>query len=257
MKKILFAFGIISVLCLFTSCLSTKVSPGKKTDLYCLELPVSKKQDFTFRIYGVRNGNTIDVTNVYWFDNWGNGWTEALFVASGIIDIKQKNNKTQYYTVAQALNLEYPEAAKIRYKDTYLSIEESIRALSNRIERLNSMNEVIAENHKDLDYSDFDSYYRDYLFPEKFKKSEFRAKLNYKSEKTFGDGTFWNNEYTESVFPEYMWDARSSGTLFRDWEEGFDLLYILYNWDKTFGDNAKGELNVYKTKATKSKIVEE
>lgn len=259
MKKLLYIFSIVSALCLFTSCLSTKVSIGRKTDLYCLELPVGAKQDYHFRIYGVRNGNTIDVTNIYWFDNWGNGWTEALFAASGIIDVKEKNKKECYYTVAQALALEYPEIAKIRYKDTYLTGDSAIRALNDRLTRIDAINEVIEANpyRKELDYSDFDSHYRDLLFPEKFKHSDYRDELNNHSDKTLGDGTFWNKEYTEKLFPEYMWEARNSGTLFRDWEEGFDLLYVKYNWNVTFGDNAKGELKVYKTRAPKSKAVNE
>lgn len=241
---------------LFTSCISIKVNIGKKTDLYVLQLPVSKEQHYILRFYGVLNGDSFEVLQAYWFDNWGNGWTEARFIATGVLQLGPeygKKKQSRLYSVMEPVVLEYPEVVKIRYKDTYLIGNDAITALNNRLLRIDAINEVIKENSSTASYSAFQEACGSLLFPEKYRKSAERKMLNKDSQKVFGDGTNWNVEYTQKVFPEYMWEARNSGTLYRDWEEALDLIYVTYTWDNMFDIGKSGVLDVYETNPPEEK----
>lgn len=245
MKKLLFTLLCLSGFFTFVSCMSARVSFPRKTDLFCVQMDTTKKQDFHLKFYGELTGNILEVTHVYWFDNWANGWTEARFVATGTLRIDPEEDKLEDYEILTPVKLEYPEIAKIRFKDTYIEDEEGIKALNNRISRIESINEVIVKKYPDLDYGNFEDEAGVYLFPETYKKRKYSDEVeavgyNKDSEKQFGDGTFWSLEYTKANFPEYMWETRLTGTLYRDWEEGYDLIYILYKWNKLFGEEHNG-----------------
>ncbi len=249
MKKLIGFCFVISFFCVFfSSCVSSKVEIPVKTNFYGVEIKTPKKQNYKIKLYGTLKGDNLEVVTVYWFDNWANGWTEARFAATGNLKITPDNSKTVKYEVINPVVLEYPEAAKIRYKDTYLIDDDALKALNNRLSRIESINELIEQELYDYDYFEFELKVGEKFFPEKYKKSKTFADLNVESEKVFGDGTYWNVEYTQSVFPEYMWETRTSGTLYRDWEEAFDLIYVTYIWNKLFGVGVDGSLQIIKTK---------
>lgn len=252
MKKIftLLSSALLSLI-IFTSCVTTSIAIPKKTDLYGVQVKVPKSQKYIIRLYGNLKADTLDVTTVYWFDNWANGWTEARFTATGEIKINHTSQKEDFCEIIQPIILVETEAAKIRYKDTYISGEDGIKALNNRLSRVEAINEEISKNDRKYEYSWFRDYYGDYFFPERFKKSQFRIELNEESETIFGDGVNWNVEYTKKLFPEYMWEARNTGTLYRDWEEAFDLIFVLNRWNDMFGEGSKGTYKVVETTPSK------
>lgn len=245
MKKIFFTLICIAGFFTFVSCMSARVDFPRKSELFCIELDTSKSQDIHLKFYGKLNEDVLEVTYVYWFDNWANGWTEARFVASGALKFNPEEKKLKEYEVVTPLKLEYPELAKIRFKDTYIEGEDGITALNNRISRIESINEVIVKKYPDLDYDDFEDKAGIYLFPEKYTKSKYEDEVeavgyHKEGEKQLGDGTYWRLDYTKENFPEYMWETRLTGTLYRDWEEGYDLIYILYKWNELFGEEYNG-----------------
>lgn len=245
MKKLLFTMICLAGLLNLTACMSARVDFPRKTELFSIEMDTSRSQDFHLKFYGELTGNVLEVTHIYWFDNWANGWTEARFVATGTLKIDPTAKRLSNYEVLTPVVLEYPELAKIRFKDTYIEGEEGIKALNNRISRIESINEVIKAKYPDLNYGTFEDYAGIFLFPEKYSKRKYRnlvAATGYhkESEKVFGDGTFWRVDYTKDNFPEYMWETRVTGTLYRDWEEGYDLIYILYKWNELFGEKENG-----------------
>lgn len=250
-KSALLIIVIFSQVVLLTSCLSTKIDIGKKTDLCALEYP-NQNDDFIIRVYGVLDSTKtkLQVTQLYWFDNWRNGWTEIRFAASGEISIEKKKIRT-IYTITQPLKLEFPEAAKVRFKDTYLTGQDALKAVNNRLSRIESINEVLAEKFELFEKKRFNLRCGAYLFPEKYKESIEFFKLDLLSKKILGDGTYWNENYTKEVFPEYMWEARNSGTFYRDWEEANDLIYILFNWNIIFKEGQQVKFSKIKTTAPK------
>lgn len=246
---------VISIFSLFalSSCLSTKIDIGKKTDLCALEYS-TKGSDFKLKFYGVQNAaeTEIQVTQAYWFDNWRNGWTEVRFAASGVINVDKKKNRT-VYTIVQPLKIEYVEAAKVRFKDTYLVGQDAVKALNNRLSRIESINEVLTEKYEGKRLEALVLTCGPYLFPEVYKKSMEYLALDKTSNKILGDGTYWNETYTKEKYPEYMWEARNTGTLYRDWEEANDLIYILYNWNIIFCEGQTVKFDRIKTTAPKQK----
>lgn len=245
MKKLIYTILCLAAFFSFTSCMSTRIDFTKKTELYHIEIETPGKQYFTLKLYGELTENILEVTQVYWFDNWANGWTEVLFMATGTLKINPAQEVLRDYEVLTPVVLEYPERAKIRFKDTYIEKQEATKALNNRLSRIESINEVIAQKFTTVDYETFKVNVGAYLFPEKYTAHKYsyldvKSLLNKDSEKILGDGTYWNVDYTKSVYPEYMWETRNTGTLYRDWEEGMDLIYIIYSWNTMFGEKHNG-----------------
>jgi len=272
-KIILRIIMILAVTISFSACKTTDVigelnllktstiKPEKqhnydKTKTFYIEIESAKRgkgksnkdrQNVCLRLYGSKIEDLFTVQEIYWFDNAVTGWTEISFAASGQIKIKGRD-----YDVIKPVVLEFPQSAKIRIKDSVLINEEALSVLNNRLDRIQSVIDFLRQPSdfikcpKYVDYFSFEHKIGAFLFPEKYgyagatgklsgKKKFGRNKGNY----VIGDSIFWNDDYTKAVFPEYMWEVRNSGTLYKDWEQDFDLIYYLYNWDTFFGENAK------------------
>ncbi len=259
-NALLFVFGLC--LLVLSSCKSTpKTEAGDvngKPEII-LRMPVQKKQKFVLKLCGNYDtdgkSNIMNVESVYWFDNWNNGWTEVRFSASG--KLKLTGDSAVAYTVLEPVVLEFPEYVRMRIKDTYYKNETAIRNFQNRMDRMDSMLEflhvVIKEGKtkflNGVNYFTFESTVGCLLFPEIYgyiPGYNLKYKNVSKEEKIWGDDIFWNNKYTESFFPEYMWKVRNTGTLYRDWESNIDLFYILYFWDDFFSKDKKGILTKVK-----------
>lgn len=271
------AIILMSVSISFTACKSTDVigelnffktstiKPEKqhnydKTKTSYIEMQTAKqgkgkrkldRQDVCLRFYGTKNGNLFTINEAYWFDNGSTGWTEISFAASGQIELHE-DSSVFGYTVINLIVLDFPQAAKFRVKDSVLIGDDALKVLNNRLDRINSAVEFLKEpsefirSPRYIDYFSFEKKVGSYLFPEKYGYTE--AAIKFGGKKKFGrnkgnyvigDGSFWNLDYTQAAFPEYMWEVRNTGTLYKDWEQDFDLIYYIYNWEYFFGNDAK------------------
>lgn len=254
---------LFSLLC-FSSCKTTAILPEKQkefnpqeisyAEMSTFDMKVERKkirQNVKFKIYGTLEEDTLTVQEIYWFDNWPNGWTEVKFAARGQLKIKKNNSKT--YEIISPMEIEFPIMAKLRIKDSVLIEDQALKQFENRMDRITAAVEMLQDENnpyelknKFIDYSEFEETIGSILFPEKYKYSRpFLQYANFKRNKenkemyNFGDGIYWNTSYTEDVFPEFMWDVRNSGTLYKDWEENMDFFFYLYNWNHFFGKTAK------------------
>lgn len=246
----------------FTSCKTTNILPERQKDfssentvyaeMSTVRIKVGSRkirQNVTFKLYGTLEGNIFSVNEIYWFDNWQNGWTEAKFAASGQLKLRKTNQK--YYEVVTPIVMEFPTQAKLRIKDSVLIEDKALKTFENRMDRISSAIELLKDENaafnlknEFIPYPEFENIIGSVLFPEKYGfRNEFNyyskfKHLSHKEMFSLGDGVYWNIDYTKDVYPEYMWDVRNSGTLYKDWEENIDLFFYLYNWDFIFGNGA-------------------
>jgi hypothetical protein len=184
------------------------------------------------------SGYTLTVTELEWFSNWVDGWTEAKFLASGSISVagtgandKPQRDRARALSPVAPIAIESPSWAKIRYRDTIIDPDTATGQLANRWDRVVAITIFLAE--KNITYSgtgkdalrDFETNARKILFPELYGYPEGSTKGAGK-ESALAEGVSWDTAYTLAAFPEELRAIRDSGTILRDWEEGFELFLL-------------------------------
>jgi hypothetical protein len=132
-------------------------------------------------------------------------------------------------------------SGKIKLKGNRLTGNAALASLRNRRERILSLTEWMRERQEKTGnpvYFDsqkqFEEYWKSLLFPELLsavKRKRLREYPALNTEWRRADGVKWNLSYTESLFPEGLWEFRNSGALLRDWEEALPWIFMEYSWD--------------------------
>ncbi len=167
-------------------------------------------------------GWRLEVTNLDWFNNWPNGWTQATFDAGGTFELQSGK-----LTVKDPLILGDVRQATIRYFDTTLTGEEAQQALQHRWERIQAVAEFL-HTQKLPPFSqvqDFCNTLRPLLFPELYGYLPGHQRGQHFVE---GYGVFWDTDYTKAVFPPSLAEVRDSGTLWQDFRESPELWFFAY-----------------------------
>lgn len=193
------------------------------------------------------DGDTLcfqpDTAHAFW--NWHDGWTELDFVVEGEL-LFQREGHHWVYRGDGAPRLIDISMAAIRYKNTILRGEEARREALNRQNRLRAFAKLLQDEsvesalsarhpalYKNVKY--FHETIGKRLFPEAmghditWKNFDF-AEKGY----TRGHGIRWSVSATEALLPEELHELRTSGTLFRDYEEALPWLYLEWLWDYYF-----------------------
>jgi hypothetical protein len=85
------------------------------------------------------------------------------------------------------------------------------------------------------DWKEFENYWKPRLFPELVSKKKRPPEWTGGAVRQVrADSVKWNQEYTEILFPEELWELRNSGAMLRDWEETLAWIYLEYSWDSVF-----------------------
>ena len=134
-------------------------------------------------------------------------------------------------------------SGKIRFKSRRLTGNAALVPLRNRRERILSLIEWMGEWQEKIGNSayfdnqkEFDEYWKSLLFPELVPvKKRPRNYSTSEAEWSMADGVKWNLAYTESLFPEALWEFRNSGALLRDWEEALPWIFMEYSWNTIIG----------------------
>jgi len=175
---------------------------------------------------------TLVIESFHWFNNWNDGWTEAVFSATGDIKLSRKTGTWQI-TIGTMPVLEYPERATIRYRDTIIEGDSGLKQFKNRWDRITATSEFLATGLKDeiKNWPDFSVKGGKFLFPEVYGYGiGYKESSAVKENRNLAEGTSWDLRYTEEILPEEFREVRNSGTLFRDWQESSELFYISFNW---------------------------
>lgn len=187
------------------------------------------------------------ITGVRLFSNWGKGWTEGFFEASGKYEIYFNGNQ---FKITQIDKFELWDivSGEIRFGDVYYRGDDGLWKVKNRIDRLKEVSRIL--KNVPVDVKEVSKY----LFPElyKFDKLQDTGKLPQVFYDSMlephvreGSGIKWRVDYTQSVFPEQLWELRDSGTLYRDLTEAPKIFNAIYNIDELFDNLIKTEsLNI-------------
>jgi hypothetical protein len=183
----------------------------------------------------------IEFEELRYFGNWQRGWTEAVFPVTGSIRISF-DGEFWRGRVLEKPTIGPAKTAKLRYMDSYLSGEQAVEAVRNRAERI----EAAIAVWRDHDETWFERPVREKgLFKRSPKGQSFSETVGpvffpevygygngswSEGPWVRGDGRKWDAGYTRSRFPDHLWEVRDSGTLYRDWEEGFPLWYLTAQW---------------------------
>ncbi|MDR1898664.1 MAG: hypothetical protein LBQ55_01490 [Treponema sp.] len=162
------------------------------------------------------------------------GWNECILDLSGA-GIFTVSGDTARFSGAK------PETAlvssgKIRRGDRRITGDEALTNLRNRHERILALTGWMKEQPQGGNFTGrtaFISYWKPRLFPEKvFPNRRPPGWRNKNVRWVRAEGTRWNADYTEALFPEPLRPLRDSGALLRDWEEAFEWIYHEYAWDR-------------------------
>jgi hypothetical protein len=138
---------------------------------------------------------------------------------------------------------------EVRYYDTYYRGDDGVAKVRARVDRLRELSRILRDDF-DLapvyrsmrrgsgERRPFHSAVHPLLFPE-LADGELApavaSRVDLSREELLAEPTeigsdiAWSVRYTETVFPENLHALRNSGTIFRDYEEAFELFYSFYN----------------------------
>ncbi len=182
------------------------------------------------------SGYALSVTELEWFNNWVDGWTEAKFLANGTITVArvQGSNGDGVLSIVTPVSVESPSWAKIRYRDTVIAPDTATTQIANRWDRVVAVTAFLAEKNivcektGEKELKDFEERARKRLFPELYGYPEGSRKGS-AADRVRKEGVSWDTAYTREEFPEGLRAIRDSGTILRDWEEGFGLFLLAAN----------------------------
>ncbi len=181
---------------------------------------------------------TLSIESFHWFENWNDGWTEASFSASGILSL-DKNDGSGNSSVLEKPVIEYPASATIRYRDTIIEGDEGLKQAGNRWNRISAASVLLKAEFASgfPSIKEFRKQAGKFLFPEVYGYQTSYAKTKAtKENRVYAEDFTWDLDYSNAVLPADFREIRNSGTLFRDWEEGSELFYLAYGWDRIFSN---------------------
>lgn len=222
-------YSFILYIILLLSC-STGKDSGNTFSFTTPGLPGSTVEGITV----MEDGEEIFyITSIRLFSNWGEGWTEGVFEASGKYLISRKNNGA-YLKQIDSFELWDILLGEIRYRDKFYRDDDGLWRVKNRIDRLKELSRIL---QSDLGFNDFTSDIKElypYLFPELYNFPEDFNRNGSQGEIKRAYGVNWRVDYTDAIFPEEFKELRNSGTLYRDAIEAPDIFQTLYNLNKFF-----------------------
>ncbi|HOV14135.1 MAG TPA: hypothetical protein PK771_07620 [Spirochaetota bacterium] len=158
---------------------------------------------------------TLYINKIKYTTSWPNGFTEGVNEASGVIKFVKDKEKFQPKVIER---IEFWELKKgtIRYFDDYYVYDEGLEKVKNRMVRIKSIVEYLKTLKDKLPV-----YFGNPYFNTKDSKS------------------FWSIVKPllldkKNILPKELEELRKSETLLRDWEESYELIYMIYNFDYFF-----------------------
>jgi len=206
---------------------------------------------FTGNAERTPDGRVLSITEMRWFSNWANGWTEARLSAAGKL-LLSPNGQGWSISVVQQPQLGAPVAASMRYFDDYLTGERALEEFTHRWDRVQAVVDVLRQklHERWFDYTvapwqpgrrskamSFEEATRKFLFPEVYGYSEPPKR---DSQSVRAEAINWNVDYTSANFPENLRAIRNSGTMLRDFEECLGLWRLAYCLDELWSHRIGG-----------------
>ncbi len=197
---------------------------------------------------GETDGETVIlVEDLAWFDNWHDGWTEAVIPCEGRI-VAKKEGAGWSVRVTEPVLLARASKATIRYRDALLRGNDARDLLDRRVLRIRSACDFLRTRLEGREFALYDTEERDHrhasfrhaagmvLFPEVYGYAEGAKPADGETEGGSryrkGEGLRWDTLYSERELPAELREVRDSGTLWRDWEETGRMFYYIYMMER-------------------------
>jgi hypothetical protein len=190
----------------------------------------------------ISDGWKLSLAEVRWFNNWPNGWTEARFAATGVLQLRQ-NGLDWTLSVVAPPQLGDATAASIRRNDDYATGERGLKAFSNRWARIRVTVTLLEQklSKQWFDYAttpsqgrakqseSFENAAGIFLFPELYGHDTLQSGEH---RTVRAESINWNLDYTDANFPDSLREVRNSGSMLRDFEECIDLWRLAFCWNE-------------------------
>ena len=184
------------------------------------------------------DGETVmRVEDIYWFDNWHDGWTEATVACTGKISATRDGNSWRVRVIEPVVFARVTEAG-IRYRDALVLDSEARSLLERRLLRIRSACDFLRTALGAKEFALYDSGEKEHraltfrhaagtlLFPEVYGYAPGLETAG--SRYVSGEGLRWDATYSERSLPAELREVRDTGTLWRDWEETGRMFYYIY-----------------------------
>lgn len=203
-------------------------------------------------------GRVLHVDSLQLFLNWPQGWTEVEYMTQGSIRWNEADGRVTA-EVLEPIELLGVEAAAIRRRDTRLRGERAWKEARRRSERIEEIAvrwrefappQLLARARPDYPRDilfrrdNFRDYWGGIFFPEVYgwgpywdeywDENPAARQAVLEAETTRGEDIAWNQQATAHFLPQEYYALRTSGTLFRDFEEGLEWVYMVWAWDTFF-----------------------
>jgi hypothetical protein len=162
-------------------------------------------------------GLTVYITRARLFANWANGWTEAVYEASGILSVEPRGSVFAL-RLAEPVELWTLERGGIRYYDTYLLGDDGLSRVRARVDRL----------------TEIARWMRDRGGPDAYGSDERAGRYGPAMADVVRRGV--RDETAAGTAPEWLVALDASRSLERDLREASRLLVALYNLEHFNGE---------------------
>jgi len=165
----------------------------------------------------------------------------------GILRLQNNGDSTWSAQVIETPLMESATRAEIRFRRSMMTGDRAVDFMNRRLARTRSVTDFLSSEILVSDYSfnhrkkglfskEFDHDLKSLLFPEVYGFSaEYpQPPISEKNKDRFvkQEEIPWDTRYSAEYFPDELIDVRNSGTLFRDFEEASDLIYINCLWQE-------------------------
>lgn len=167
------------------------------------------------------------------------GWNEITLEIIGEAFFEDPKRQEGVLYIPGEIERVQITSGKIRLKSSRFTGNSALASLKNRRERILALTEWMddrmgkEQNQRIFtNQKEFEDFWKPLLFPELVSRrkqpDEYSAS---NAEWHRADSIKWNMSYTESMFPQELWEYRNSGAMLRDWEEALSWIFIEHSWN--------------------------
>lgn len=201
------------------------ITTNRKGDVSAvLTSPLINQNEFSGTVETISNKIIFDINSYKYFVNWDNGWTEGINQARGQI-IFIKNSGKLETKISEEIKIMETIKGKIRYFDDYYVNKKGKTKVKARMARIRAINVFIKTN---LNIPYFEHYKKKTQTP------------GYK--KTVKPFLFDK----ELKYPKHLIELKNSGTIRRDFEESYPLMFADYNMEYLLNNLLPGSVFIKK-----------
>jgi hypothetical protein len=221
---------------------------GLKDGEKILEISNGAWPGFSLRGSMPEADGSVYLTEARFLSSHAQGWNEFTMDIIGSAIFQNPGPAVGVLRITEEVERVEISSGRIRLKSDYITGSAAITPLRNRRERITAlvewMNERLHSGSYDdsgeipafADIGEFGGYWKRVLFPELvLEKNRPEDYSVHDAEWKREDGVNWNLGYTESLFPEGLWEYRNSGAMLRDWEEALPWIFMEYSWNTIIG----------------------